>query len=153
MIKNRGLALKLTLLILASVTMIFSCVFTYNYFYSRRMITDNIEENARNVALVTVNRIDTILCALEKVPENLACFLESFSYDDGSILKLLRLVIEKNQEIYGASIAFEPYAYSGNTQRFAPYFYKHEGKIEFQKNWIVPYGPSPIMMRAPAKSS
>jgi len=129
--KNRGLALKLALLILTSITLIFSFVFIYNYFFSRQIITDNIEKNANSVASATVNRIDSVLRALEKVPENLAYFLESFSYDGGDIMQLIHSVIENNPEIYGATIAFEPYAYSSNAARFAPYFFKSKGKVEF----------------------
>jgi sigma-B regulation protein RsbU (phosphoserine phosphatase) len=132
MMKNRGLALKLALLILTSITFIFCLVFTYNYFFSREIITKNIEQNANSVASATVNRIDAVLLALEKVPENLAYFLESFSYDGGDILKLIHSVIENNPEIYGATIAFEPYAYSSNTACFAPYFFKSEGKVKFK---------------------
>ena len=131
MMKNRGLALKLALLILTSITIIFSFVFVYNYFFSRQIITNNIEENANSVALATVNRIDAVLRALEKVPENLAYFLESSSYDSRGVMELIRSVIEHNPEIYGATIAFEPYAYDNKRLRFAPYYFKSEGKVEF----------------------
>jgi sigma-B regulation protein RsbU (phosphoserine phosphatase) len=131
MMKNRGLALKLALLILSSITLIFSFVFIYNYFFSRQIITHNIEENANSVASATVNRIDAVLRALEKVPENLAYFLESSSNDSGGVMELIRSVIEHNPEIYGATIAFEPYVYDSKTLRYAPYYFKSEGKVEF----------------------
>jgi len=136
MMKNRGLALKLALLILTSITLIFSVIFIYNYFFSRRIITHNIEKNADSVASATVNRIDAVLRALEKVPKNLAYFLESFSYDGGDLMTLIRTVIEHNPEIYGATIAFEPYTYNSNALHFAPYFFKSEGKVEFT---YIPY--------------
>jgi sigma-B regulation protein RsbU (phosphoserine phosphatase) len=131
MMKNRGLALKLALLILTSITLIFSVVFIYNYFFSRQIITDNIEKNANSVASATVNRIDSVLRALEKVPQSLAYFLESSAYDSDDIMELIRSVIEHNPEIYGATIAFEPYAYDSKTLRIAPYFFKSEGSVEF----------------------
>ncbi|MFH1490338.1 MAG: SpoIIE family protein phosphatase [Pseudomonadota bacterium] len=125
------MAFKLTILILASITVIFSVVFLYNYFFSRRIIEKNIARNAENLARATVNRIDRVFYPIEKVPENLACFLESFAFGGGDILDLVRSVVEKNPEIYGATIAFEPYAYSPNSRSFAPYFYKSNGKTEF----------------------
>ena len=136
MAKNRGIALKLIVLVLASITIIFSVVFTYNYFFSRRIITQNVEKNAENLALGTVNRIDAVLHAVEKVPKNLASFLENFSYGGGDILNLISAVVENNPEIYGATIAFEPYAYSENSRTFAPYFCKRNGKLEFT---YIPY--------------
>jgi len=38
--KNRGLAFKLVLLILSSVTLIFLLIFGYNYMYSRKIIIE-----------------------------------------------------------------------------------------------------------------
>ena len=134
--KNRGLALKLSLLILSSITIIFLFLFSYNYFFSRRIIVNNVEMNAKNLAAATVNQIDTVLHSLEKVPENLAYFLEVSFYDHGEILDLIRSVIENNSEIYGATIAFEPYTLDKETSSFAPYFYKRNGEIKFT---YIPY--------------
>lgn len=119
--KNRGIALKLVLLILISITIIFSVVFTYNYFFSRRIISENVEKNARNLAQSTVNRIDTVLMAVEKVPQNLAYFYENVPPEGEELIDLLRSVVKNNPEIYGTTIAFEPYAYSADTLHFAPY--------------------------------
>ncbi len=136
MMKNRGLALKLILLILTSITIIFSIVFSYNYVVSRRIIIKNIEKNARNLALATVNRIDMELHSVEKVPKSLAIFLESFSFVGGDIHDVLSSIIENNPEIYGATIAFEPYAYNRNSLSFAPYYYKSEKEVKFK---YIPY--------------
>jgi sigma-B regulation protein RsbU (phosphoserine phosphatase) len=134
--KNRGIAFKLTLLMMSSITLILASVWLYNYSFSRRIITENVEKNARHLALATVNRIDSVLLAVQKVPSNMAQFLESFSYDAGDLLKLIRSMVENNPEIYGATIAFEPYAYSRNSHAFAPYFFKRDGKLEFTD---IPY--------------
>lgn len=129
--KNRGIAFKLILLILASSTLIFMLIFGYNYYISRRIIVKNVEENARNLALTTVNRIETAMHSVKKVPENLAYFLEHSSYTGNELINLIRSVVENNPEIYGATIAFEPYSFERNSLYFAPYFYKSQGKIKF----------------------
>jgi len=129
--KNRGLALKLTILILSSISVIFFLIFGYNYAVSRRIIVSNIEKNARNLSLATVNRIDMVLNAIEKVPENLAAFAEHASHASTDYIDLVRIVVENNPEIFGAAIAFEPYALGKNTPIFAPYFYKKDGEIKF----------------------
>ncbi len=131
MMKNRGIAFKLILLILTSSTLIFISIFWYNYKFSRRIILTNIEQNAINLAGATVNKIDMMLRPVEKVAENLSFFLESTSFSGGEIIALLRSAVKKNPEIYGASIAFEPYAYDQNALCFAPYFYRNNGKIKF----------------------
>jgi len=110
-------------------------IFAYNYYVSRQIILKNIEANARNHASATVHQIDAILRSLEKVPETIVCYLQNFHYDRDDILKLLRSVIDSNPQIYGATIAFEPYAFE-NRRLFAPYFYQRNGQINFT---YIPY--------------
>ena len=129
--KNRGIAFKLILFFTLSSALIFLLIFSFNYRFSRRMIEKNVEDNARNLVLATVNRIETVLLSVQKVPENLAYFLENGSYDKEELLRLLREVVENNPEIYGAAIAFEPYAFEKKSLYFAPYFYKKRKEIEF----------------------
>ena len=131
MIKNRGIAFKLVLFILTSCTVIFVLIFGYNYLFSRRIIIRNIEDNAKNLASVIVNKIETVLRPTEKVPKNLAYFLEQSSYNKEEIINLLRSVVGNNPEIYGATIAFEPNSFDKDSLYFAPYFYKSEGEIKF----------------------
>jgi len=134
--RNRGLAFKLTLLITASISLIFAGVFAYNYVDSKRIIVRNIEENARNLALATANRIDKVLASAEKMPRNLSCFMTAASCSGGELVDLLTALVRENAEIYGSAVAFAPHEYSRNIERFAPYAYKISGKVEFT---YIPY--------------
>lgn len=96
------------------------------------MIEKNVKESSQNLALATVNRIETELRSVQKLPENLAYFLEHSSFTKERLLHLLRMVVENNPEIYGATIAFEPYAFDRTSLYFAPYFYKLKGDIKFE---------------------
>ncbi len=127
--RNRGIALKLVLLTLTSIAIIFSVVFTYSYFFSRRIISENVEKNARSLAQSTVNKIDSVLMAVEKVPRSLAYFYEDMPGEGVDLIDLLRSMVINNPEIYGAAIAFEPYAYSPDILRFAPYVFMGENDI------------------------
>jgi len=129
--KNRGIAFKLILAICVSGGLIFIFIFGFNYRFSRRMIEKNVEGNARNLALSKVNRIESVLLSVQKVPENVASFLETRPCNREELLHLLRSVVESNPEIYGAAIAFEPVQVGGKSTPFAPYFCKSNGKIEF----------------------
>jgi sigma-B regulation protein RsbU (phosphoserine phosphatase) len=131
MMRNRGLGTKLAVLILTAVTVIFTSIFIYNYFVSRQIIYHNIKKSATNLALATVNRLDGILYSFEKVPESLARFLESSPYGKTEILGLIRSVVEENQEIYGSTVAFEPYTFNSDHLRFAPYFYELGAGMSF----------------------
>jgi phosphoserine phosphatase RsbU/P len=72
-----------------------------------------------------------VLRPVQKVPENLANFMEYGSCDKGELLRLLREVIENNPEIYGSAVAFEPYAFDKKSLYLAPYFYRRKKGIAF----------------------
>ncbi len=131
MIRSRGIAFTLGLCILSSCTVIFAVIFGYNYVVSRRLITQKIEENARNLVLRTANRIETVLQSVEKVPDTLAVSLEHASYTREEILGLLRSVVEGTPAIYGSTISFEPHLFDRGSRCFGPYYYKRGGRLEF----------------------
>jgi sigma-B regulation protein RsbU (phosphoserine phosphatase) len=130
-LKNRGIAFKLILFFTVSSGLIFLLVFTFNYRFSRSTIEKNVESNAQNLVLATVNRIETVLLSVQKIPESLAFFLEKGSCNKEELLQLLRAMVENNSEIYGAAIAFAPHGFDQKSVYFAPYFYKNKGKIAF----------------------
>ena len=130
--RNRGITLKLVLSILVLSSIIFCVIFGYNYLFSRRIIIKQAKENAKNLALATINRIDRTLYSMEKVPESVADFLENTEYSEKDLMDILRSVVEDNPEIYGSTIAFEPHAFIKEHRHFAPYYYKVNGKIRFK---------------------
>jgi sigma-B regulation protein RsbU (phosphoserine phosphatase) len=131
MLKNRGIAFKLIFFFTLSSGLIFLLIFSFNYRFSRRMIEKNVEDNARNLVLSKVNRIETVLLSVKKVPESMASFLENSSCNKEELLLLLRRVVENNPEIYGAAIAFEPYGFDKKSLSVAPYFFKYDGSVKF----------------------
>lgn len=131
-IKKRGIAFKLILSIMTSISLIFILIFGYNYLFSRRIILKNVEESAKNLAKATTNQIDKILLSMQVATENLAYFLEQTSYENKEqILNIIHSLVKNNPEIYGSTIAFEPYAFDKNSFYFAPYYYKSEGEMKF----------------------
>jgi sigma-B regulation protein RsbU (phosphoserine phosphatase) len=128
--KNRGIAFKFILAVCVSGGLIFMLIFSSNYRFSRSMIERNVEDSAKNLVQSKVNKIETVLLSVKKVPENMACFLENGSYHQEELLRLLHTVVKNNPEIYGATIAFEPYAFDKRSLYFAPYFCKNKGKVE-----------------------
>ncbi len=87
------------------------------------------------------NRIDEVLLSVEQVPRSAACFLENTSCTAAEMNELLNSVVQRNEEIYGAAIAFEPWAFGKNVRRYAPYFYRNgQGEIVFSDLGTVDYG-------------
>jgi sigma-B regulation protein RsbU (phosphoserine phosphatase) len=129
--KNRGIALKLSLLVLTSVTLIFALVLSYNYVCSSRIIIKNLEKNAHDLTTATVNKIDRVLYSVEKIPRDLASVIENAPYTSAEdMIDLMFSVLGKNPEIYGMAIAFEPYAHDFSRERFAPYVFRSPDRSE-----------------------
>ena len=129
--RRRGLAFKLSLLIVAGGVLVLALMLAYNYRVVRAIIVRNAGDNARALTLATVNRVDAVLKSTQKVPQSLANVLDDATYTEADLTKLLRAAVEANPEVYGATIAFEPYAFDAQSLYFAPYFYKRKGAIAF----------------------
>ncbi len=133
---HRGLTFRFVFWILVGVASVFSAVLGYNGYYSRKLIIKEIERDAFDRAVSAANHLDMFLKSVEKISENVSYYLETGSYDAEGISKLIRTVVEKNDEIYGAAVAFEPYAFLPDERFFAPYFCKKDGKVQFRE---IPY--------------
>jgi len=126
MMKNRGIAFKLVLLILCGINLIFAAVFGYNYVFTHRMLEEKIEQRARLMTQNTVNRIDEVLRNAEKIPESLSRFLEHFPPDSGDLNAVISDAIKENPVIFGVCTAYEPHEQQNGKKLFAPYFYRTE---------------------------
>ncbi|MDP8298545.1 MAG: SpoIIE family protein phosphatase [Candidatus Tantalella remota] len=131
LVRNRSIAFKLVLFILSSCVIIFAGIFTYNYGVSRRMLVNKIEDSARNLISGTVSKIESKILPAEKVPEFLSIAMTKPDIGKDDIIGLLRMVLEKNPEIYGSAIAFEPYAFDKDQVYYSPYACRKNGTIEF----------------------
>ncbi|GBC61172.1 serine/threonine protein phosphatase [Desulfonema ishimotonii] len=130
MLKNKGLTFKLVFLILTSCATIFITIFGYNYWVSRKIIIRKIQSDAQNFTRLTVSRIEKKLRAVEKLPESLAYYLEATPcYTEENLVHLLYALVQKNPEIHGMTIAFEPYAFDSEDLYHAPHVYRHSGNV------------------------
>jgi sigma-B regulation protein RsbU (phosphoserine phosphatase) len=138
--KSRGLAFRLSVSILVSTTAIFAAVFTYNNHFSRQAVLKNVEENARNLTISTVYKIEAVLRAVEKIPRNLAFRVEKRHYRQDDLVELIRSTVVENREIYGATVAFEPFAFDPKSLYFSPYTYRSaDGSVRTLPPTEFPY--------------
>ena len=124
MLRNRGIAFKLALLILSCTVAILALVQTESYEVSKHYILKSVEENARNLASSTVYKIETVLASVQKVSENIAFSLENAQPSRDEVIRLVQRVVARNHEIYGAGIAFEPFAMDPYSLFFCPYAHR-----------------------------
>ena len=127
---GRGIAFRLSLWILLSVTVIFTLIFGYYYFLTRQIMMKKIEQHAADVARGTAARLDVVLAAAQKIPENLSALVADPAYRDRQKLQsLMKTVVERNPEIYGMAVAFEPFVQDARLRHFSPYVYRQQDGI------------------------
>lgn len=133
MLTKNSIVIRLVLVITFSSVAIFVMTLGYNYYQSRVILQNELESNARHLALSLVNKVETQLTAVTKVTEGLARSLETGQYTEQQLLSLLRRTVENNPEIYGSFAAFEPYAFNPKLHLYAPYYYREKGEITFSR--------------------
>ena len=131
MLKTKSLALKFILFFSGSSVLIFLAIIGLNYHFSKRLLMENIRQNAENLTERTVNRIETVLAAVKKIPENVSGFLDAGELDGERLKGLLKTVVINNPEIYGCGVAYEPYAFDPKSLYYAPYFAKEKTGLTF----------------------
>ncbi|MGA8832502.1 MAG: adenylate/guanylate cyclase domain-containing protein [Desulfomonilaceae bacterium] len=154
-----SIAFKLALFVLCGSVAVFSIVLLYSYVYSRQIILDEAKGKAMNLALAMSRKIEQQFIAVGKLSKSLAGFLESSAFDQKTLFSVMKRMVSDNSEIYGMAVAFQPYAFDGKTQAYAPYFYKTGQGLQFcelgdskynyfQQDWFH----IPIELRAPVPS-
>jgi len=68
MFRNRSLAFKFILFFSGSCSIIFLSIIGLNFHLSRRIILSDIRQNAENIALRAVNKINGALSEIEEIP-------------------------------------------------------------------------------------
>ncbi len=132
MFQNKGITFKLRFYILTGIIIIFSSIMVIDYQASRKILINNASQNASNLALSTVNKIENILQPAEKIPDNLAPIIENKQYTEEELKHFLKSVVKKNNELFGSCIAFEPYAFDPGKLYFAPYLFKDADSISYK---------------------
>ncbi len=134
MFRRRGIAFRLSLLILTSSSLIFIAAFGYNYYHSRNLIIDNALEESRTLSRVAINRIETVLAGIDRPAKLLSRSLESRDHSEAEILKLVENLVEGTPEIFGSTVAFEPYSRDPRKRLFAPYYNKEKNGLKL--TWL-----------------
>lgn len=122
--RRSGLARKLALWLLTSISLVFVVVFVYTYYFSKEIVVSRIDAEANHLVNSTVNRIDSVLFGVQKVPTDIAAVLTEMPADARTIDDLLRTLVGEHKEIYGMAVAFEPFAFDPAMEHYAAYVFR-----------------------------
>ena len=120
---KKRLAVKMSLYILSGIITVVLLIVLYNYHVSKKLILTEAKNNAINLCESTLYQVENILLPAQKIPENLSFIVENSSFTKEELENFLRIIVKKNQDIFGSCIAFEPYVFLKNKKDYAPYGY------------------------------
>jgi signal transduction histidine kinase/CheY-like chemotaxis protein/HAMP domain-containing protein len=123
-LRDRGLAFKLVLYLFTSVAIVFAAIFLYNYYISKQRVEKQLKTSAERLTLSSVSKIETVLSSVQRVADTIAALGRATDYTPQQIEAMLRKEVEQNPDIFGASLAFEPYLYDKSRKYYAPYAYR-----------------------------
>ena len=128
--KKTGLAIKLIVIIVVSVGTIFISAFVFNYYSLKKIYIDSARNDARDLTRIVSERVSGTLGGVQKVTATIATVIEKHHYNEAELFGLLENAVTYNPEIYGMTIAYEPYAFNPLVHSFAPYVYREHGEIK-----------------------
>ena len=129
MFNTNSITFKLILVITLCSASIFTITIGYFYHSSRVALERELENNARNLVLASVNRVDKELTAIGKVAEGVARSLETGNYSNQALNTLLTETMEGNRHVYGIGAMFEPNSVTDGAQPVGPYFYRENDRL------------------------
>lgn len=133
LLRQRGIACKLSLLVLGGVTLVIAAILTLNYNASRRLMREKIEESAFNLAQATANRINTLLKAAEKISIGMALTITELNPDVNKLNTLLTNHLKQNPELFGIATAYAPksnYITNDNLELNSCYYIRSYDRIK-----------------------
>ncbi len=130
-IKGKGLAFKMSLLILSCTSALFIGAFMYYHSSSKETLMKEVRADASNLTLASIRKIEGTLASVEEIPGLLAFTYSKKKPTIDAIHRDLNGFILFNHAVYGSCVAYAPYAYEHERDFFAPYAYLPEGQPAF----------------------
>ncbi len=129
MIKKNSLSFRIIKRVLTFTTLMFLLVLSLFYYFARNSIEESARENAIHIADNAVAKIEQELQPMEKIPEVVAGLMEIDPPHEDSLFLLVETILEKNQNVSGAAIAFEPNFFPDKGLYYSPYAYRDGDRI------------------------
>ncbi len=105
--------------------LIFAVVFFVNDQFTSRMVEQQVMAHSRDVVMSAVNNIDQQLRGVARDEANLVARLETAPrLSTVELKKLLKVHVATNEEVFGATAAFDPLFSPVRNKLYAPYLYK-----------------------------
>lgn len=132
MLINKGIKFRLLTYIITSTVIIFGLIIFHNIYISGKFLLKNMKQNAQNISIASVNKIESILLSVEKINQTQALNIELNNYNEEDLKKILFNIVKNNKEVFGSCVAFEPNCFSEKNYYKSFYYYKSSKGIQFK---------------------
>jgi len=129
MLRTKSIVHTFTLVVTVCSILIFLLTIGWFYYRSCVSLEREMEDDARNLVLASVNRVEATLRSIGKVTAGVARSLESDCFGKESATALLRETLAANNDMYGLGAAFEPDTTVQPPRPVVPYFYRKNGQL------------------------
>ncbi len=119
-----SLVARLTLLVVAFVALLFIVAVSAFFLQSRQAVKEEAIDLAMQNLDKTVQTIDNILMRAEITSDNMLWLVEHHLDSPDLMFEYSRQTLQNNPELYGCSIAFEPYFFKGRGRYFSAYSHR-----------------------------
>ena len=119
-----SIALIINAAILVEITSI------VQYFYAKDGIHEEVEHRAQSELHIKSLKIQNVMNETEVAVREMAWAVERDLDKPDSMVAITQRLLDDNNIIVGSAVAFEPNYYKKRGLRFAPYSYRHDGKVE-----------------------
>ena len=114
--------------LMTRVLIVSALIFTLTFTFFLRMAANEMREEAIEHAHTelsnTIHQIDAVLHSVEIAVENTAWIVPHFLDTPDSMYVIAERLLQNNEFIYGAAVAFEPDYYKSEGHYFSPYSYR-----------------------------
>ncbi len=96
-----------------------------NHFYTRTLVSREIDAKMSGEAEVIFNKIRVMLVSHSRLPDGLARYCETFRQaPKAQNAEILKKFLSLNEDAFGCGIWFEPFKYNKDQKYYGPYVYR-----------------------------
>ncbi len=136
---RRSLAARLSFWVVSCVVILFIMALGILFHYSRQAVKDEAMEKATQMLEGTLLYVEGTLHDVEVAADNMKWLVEQHIDTPDSMYTFSRKILENNPNLYGCSIAFEPYYYPEKGQFFSAYSNNNGDSIETEQEGSEEY--------------
>lgn len=121
----KSITTRLIVLILSAVLPMIIAITFFSYKYASSLLIDKTKKEAELLLKNTEYRINMRTVPVQKIPAGLSA---NIGTDRAGLENMMLATLRDNREIYGIAAAFEPFAFSKDSENYCPYVYYENGE-------------------------